>query len=417
MLPQRVLGASSSARALQVGIVGGGTRCNAHAHGFSAIPGVRVVAVCDVWPQRATTAKRMIDPLNGGSDCKTYHDFRELIADPAVDLVTVAVPDHWHALVAIEAANRGKSIYLEKPFAYSVREGRAIIQAVERNGVMLQNGTQQRSIAHFQRATMLARLGHLGEVDRVYAIAPSGPLDGDPTPITPPAGLDYDFFTGPAPTTPYVKGLADRAGTPGWYFLSAFSGGWITAWGSHHLDSAQWALGKDHEAPVRVEARGSRPPGGAWDTVWDWYAEFTYADGKKLIYLSDNRPECPDAPGNVVILGSKGWASASRGGFASNPPHLARLTLPQDDPEFQQLQSGGDAHHYLNFIDAIRHGTRQNAPLAVGHLSTSLCHLANIAIETQRPLHWNGANESFLGDPQANRLLGRPLRAPWRLSV
>lgn len=415
ILPSRLLGAASPSRTLNVAIAGGGTRCNAHTHGFSSIPGVRVVAVCDVWPKRAAAAKQTIDKLNGDSSCKTYHDYREMISDPSVDIVTIAAPDHWHALIAIEAANHGKHIYLEKPFAYSVREGRAVVDAVRRNGVMLQNGTQQRSISHFQRAAMLAKLGYLGEVDTVYAISPPGPTDGNPAPVAPPAGLDYDFFTGPAPVTPYVDGLAERKGTPGWYFLSPFSSGWVTAWGSHHVDSAQWALGKDREAPVAVEARGSRPTGGAWDTVCDWYSELTYADGKKLIFLTSDRPENPCVSGNILILGSKGWASATRGSFTSNPPNLARITLPGDDPEFAQIRAGGEAMHYLNFVDAIRYGTRQNAPMEIGRLSTNLCHLTQIAIEAQRPLRWDNSKESFINDSQANRLLGRPMRSPWKL--
>jgi predicted dehydrogenase len=417
ILPSRLFGAEAPSRRLNVAIAGGGTRCRAHASMFSQIPGVRVVAVCDVWSKRATAAKRMIDKLNGDTACKAFHDYREMIAEPEVDIVTVAVPDHWHALVAIEAANHGRHIYLDKPFAYSVEEGRAVVEAVKRNGVILQHGTQQRSRSHFQRAVQLCRLGHIGRIKRVYAISPPGPVGGDPTPVAPPDGLDYEFFNGPAPTTPYVEGLSDRQGTPGWYFTSVFGGGWVTAWGSHHVDCAQWALGKDHEAPVKVEARGSYPETGAWDTAWEWYSEYEYADGGKLVYLTANRAENPGVPGNIVAVGDKGWIAASRGGFASNPAHLGRLILPKDDPEFQLVERGGDLDHFKNFIDTIRLGARQNGPMMPGHLSTTLCHLTNIAIQTQRPMRWDGSSEKFVGDPQADRLLGRAMRAPWKLTV
>ncbi len=288
---------------------------------------------------------------------------------------------------------------------------------MNRNGVILQYGTQQRSQSHFQRAAQLCKLGHIGRIEKVYAISPPGPQDGDPTPVAPPEGLDYDFFTGPAPRTPYIDGLVGRKGTAGWYFTSAFGGGWVTAWGSHHVDCAQWALGKDHEAPVKVEATGSHPAAGGWDTAWEWYCELSYADGSKLVYLTENRAENPGVPGNIVAVGDKGWVAATRGGFLSNPAQAGRVALPIDDPEFQLVERGGDLDHFRNFIDAIRDGVRQNGTREIGHLSTTLCHLTNIAIETRRPMKWDGAKEMFVDDEPANRLLGRPLREPWKLTV
>lgn len=415
IVPTRLFGREAPSRTLHVGIVGSGARCGAHTTEFSRIPGVRVVAVCDIWDERTQAAKTRVDRANGDTRCRAYHDFRELVADPEVDIVSVAVPDHWHALVAIEAAFHGKHIYLEKPFAYSVEEGRAIINAVDLNGVMLQHGTQQRSASTFQRATYLARHGYLGRVDKVYAISPNGPQGGDPTRAHPPEGYDFDFFTGPAPRIPFFAELALRPGTPGWYFTSIFGGGWVTAWGSHHVDSAQFALGKDHEAPVRVEAEGSYPDAGAWDTAYEWVAEFTYADQSKLIYTTPNRPECPEAGGDILVVGDEGWVAATRTSVYSNPPGLVERTWPRDDPALQLMDRGGQADHFGNFINAIRDGVRQNAPMEVGHLSTTLCHLTNIGIEAQRPLHWSAANEAFVKDAQANRLLGRPMRAPWKL--
>ena len=415
LAPSRIFGAAAPSNTLNAGIVGCGNRFRAHFAGLSSLPGVRIAAVCDIWPQRARDAKAEVDKLNSDSSCKAYHDFRELTANPAIDIVTVAVPDHWHALVAVEAANRGKHIYLEKPFAYSIEEGRALADAVKRNGVILQHGTQQRSMATFQRVTYLARHGYLGNVDTAYAISPKGETGGDPARTEMPEGYDYEFFNGPAPRTPFFTELAIRKGTPGWYFTSVFGGGWITAWGSHHVDSAQFALGKDGEAPVKVEAVGSYPEEGVFDTAYSWHAEFTYADGKKLIYLTRDRPECPRDGGDMVILGDKGWASADRGKAQSNPANLMEMTWPADDPDLQLMDRGGQADHFANFIDAIREGARLNAPMEIGRLSTSLCHLTGIAIETQRPLQWDPAKETFVNDPVASRLLGRPPRAPWKL--
>ncbi|MCH7227771.1 Gfo/Idh/MocA family protein [Haloferula sp. A504] len=416
VLPARLFGAEAPSRTLNVAVAGAGGRSRSHVADFSRIPGVRVVAVCDIWPLRTMERKAEVDRQNGDTHCKTYHDYREMMADPEVDVVSIAAPDHWHALMAVEAANHGKHLYLEKPFAYSIEEGRAVVEAVKRNAVLLQHGTQQRSTRYFQRATWLAKHGFLGEIEKVYAISPVGHIGGDPTDTRMPEGYDYDFFTGPAPRTPFFRELAIRKGTPGWYFTSAFGGGWVTAWGSHHVDSAQFALGKDHEAPVKVEARGKYPETGIFDTCHSWHSEITYADGKKIIYLTQDRPECPKVPGEIVVVGKKGWVAATRGKVWSNPPHLVERSWPKDDPELQLLDRGGQAEHFRSLIDAIRDGSRLTAPVETGHLSTTLCHLTQIGIDVQRPLRWDGKTESIIDDAQANRLRGRPMRNPWKLA-
>ncbi len=422
ILPSRLFGQASPSNTLNVGIIGCGNRFRTHKT-IGQIPGVRVVAVCDVWDERATVGKAQIDETNGDTHCKTYGDFRDLIADTEVDVVIIGAPDHWHALIAIAAANAGKHIYLEKPFAYSVEEGRAVINAVRRNGVILQHGTQQRSSAPFQRAAYLAQGGLIGDVNTVYAISPPGPSGGDPSKTQIPAGHNYDLFTGPAPKTPFYldmvtrSGTAARGGPPGWYFTSVFGGGWVTAWGSHHVDSAQFALGKDHEAPVKIEAKGLYPEKGMFDTAHSWYAELTYADGKKIIYCTPDRPECPKMPGaNIIAVGEAGWVAANRGKVWSSQPGLTERNWPKDNPALQLMDRGGQMDHFQSLVDAIRYGTPVNAPMEIGQLSTTLCHLTSIGIETQRLLNWNSSAERFVDDPQADRLLGRSMRAPWTLA-
>ncbi len=417
ILQSRLFGQNAPSRSLQVAIIGCGDRFHAQTADFTRIPGVRVVAICDLWPERREYAKGFVDQRNGDTHCKMYSDYRKMIADPEVDIVAVAAPDHWHSLMAIEAAKHGKHIFLEKPFAYSIEEGRAIIDAVNRHGVLLQHGTQQRSTSHFQRATWLAREGYLGNVEKVYAISPVGITGGDATDTEMPAGFDYDRFTGPAPRTPFFRELILRPNTAsGWYFTSIFGGGWITAWGSHHVDSAQMALGKDNEAPVRIEATGRFPATGVFDACDSWYAELTYADGKKIIYLTEDRPECPKlAPANIVVVGDEGWVAATRGRSWSNPPSLVERAWSSGDPSLPQLERGSQAEHFRNFIDAIREGTALNSPMESGHLSTALCHLTQIGVEIQRPIEWDGANEKIRNDAQANRMLGRVMRAPWTL--
>ena len=423
ILPSRLFGQNAPSNTLNVAIAGCGNRFRGHWGAFAAVPGVRVMAVCDIWEERARAAKATVDQTNGDTTSRAYHDYREMIADPEVDIVSIAVPDHWHALVAIEAANAGKHIYLEKPFGYSVEEGRAIINAVNRSGVMLQYGTQQRSNSFYQRTVHLARSGALGHVHTTYAVSPVGPKGGDGSKTTIPEGYDYEFFTGPAPRTPFYEDLAFRKprGTPGWYFTSVFGGGWVTAWGTHHVDCAQWALGKDHEAPVTMEATGSYPETGMFDTSHSWTAEFKYADGRKLVYCTTDRPECPRVDGlpgfhGLIAVGDRGWAACTRGAMRVHPEQLGETNWPKDDPELQLMDRGSHNDHFTNFIDGIRYGTRLNTDREAGQLSANLCHLTNIGIETQRPLKWDAQTETIVNDPVANRLLGRPMRAPWKLA-
>jgi predicted dehydrogenase len=213
------------------------------------------------------------------------------------------------------------------------------------------------------------------------------------------------------------SGTAARGGPPGWYFTSVFGGGWVTAWGSHHVDSAQFALGKDHEAPVKIEAKGLYPEKGMFDTAHSWYAELTYADGKKIIYCTPDRPECPKMPGaNIIAVGEAGWVAANRGKVWSSQPGLTERNWPKDNPALQLMDRGGQMDHFQSLVDAIRYGTPVNAPMEIGQLSTTLCHLTSIGIETQRLLNWNSSAERFVDDPQADRLLGRSMRAPWTLA-
>ena len=393
---------------LRLGVIGLGEQGGGyHVRTWAGLPESRLVAVCDVNRKAASTAKAEADSAQGDKDCAAYGDFRELIARADIDAVAIAVPDHWHALIALAAIRAGKHVYQEKPVAYTVAQGRALVDAVHRYGVVLQNGTQQRSMSTFQRAAWLARSGRLGKVHTAIAISPYGPQGGDPNPADPPPEIDFEFSLGPAPQKPYTPGrCSGRRGT-GWYHIRDYSGGWITAWGSHHVDCAQWALGKDDEAPIAIEATGEFPREGVYDTCFKWRSEFTYADGAKLIFAT---PREAEGRMNVLILGDQGWVSADRGGIDAYPKSLlAEHPGPLADP--------WPTHHCQDFLHAIRDRRQPAAPMGPAHLSTTLCHLANIAIVLQRPLRWDGTKERFIGDPLADRMLNTPMRAPSNLNA
>ena len=392
---------------LNLAVIGTGGQGSGHSRIWASQPHSHLVAVCDVHRGRANDAKEAADAAQGRNSCTAYHDFRELLDRDDIDAVSIATPDHWHVLPALAAIRAGKHVYLEKPVAYSVEEGRAIAGAVRQYGVVLQNGTQQRSLTPFQRATWIAQSGLIGNITHVIASSPYGPQGGDPTPATPPNELDYDFWLGPAPDKPYTPGRASGHGGVGWYHISDYSGGWVTAWGSHHVDSAQLALGKDREAPVSVEAWGEFPKEGVYNTCYKWRAEYTYADGQKLIYAT--RDEAPRKM-DIIIHGDQGWVAADRGNIDAHPKSLL-----SEHPG--PITHAWPTDHYREFLDAIREGRDPNAPIEPVNLSTNLCHMANIAITLGRPLRWDGPNERFIDDAIANRMLTSPMRAPWTLNA
>jgi predicted dehydrogenase len=392
---------------LNLAVIGTGGQGSSHARTWAGLPESQLVAVCDVNREHARLVKADTDSARGDKSCAVYQDFRELLARADIDAVSIATPDHWHALIAMAAMRAGKHVYLEKPVAYTVEQGRALVNAVRLYGVVLQNGTQQRSMSPFQRAAWLASSGRLGKVHTAIAISPYGPQGGDPNPSAPPPEIDYEFWLGPAPRKPYTPGRCSGHGGVGWYHIRDYSGGWITAWGSHHVDCAQWALGKDSEAPVSVEAQGEFPKEGVYDTCCKWRSELRYADGTKLIFATPGEAE---GRMDVLIQGDQGWVCASRSEIDAHPKSLL---AEQPGP----LAEPWPTHHYRDFLQAIREGRDPAAPIEGAHLSTTLCHLINIAIVLQRPLRWDGTRERFVNDPVADSMLISPMRAPWNLNA
>ncbi|HEY1380766.1 MAG TPA: Gfo/Idh/MocA family oxidoreductase, partial [Gemmataceae bacterium] len=243
----RVLGAGDTVR---VGLIGCGGRGMAVARLMRQVPGVAFVAACDVYEPNAAAAREWV-----GSNCQSYRDFRHVLDRKDVDAVLVATPDHWHAIPTVLACRAGKDVYVEKPLGLTVREGRAMVEAARQHDRVVQAGTQHRSADHYREAARLVQSGELGRVHFVRVwnyvnMFPDGvgrKLDGDP-----PAGLDWDFYLGPAPAVPYNRNRF--LNTFRWFW--DYAGGLLTDWGTHRFDSVHQVMGLD--APLSVSAAGSR---------------------------------------------------------------------------------------------------------------------------------------------------------------
>lgn len=398
ILPGRVWSAPTPANdRIALGFIGLGGMGTGHLQGFLGHPQVQVLAVCDVFEPHRLQAKRIVDGRYGNSDCTAYRDYRDLLAREDIDAVVIATPDHWHTLISLHACQAGKDVYCEKPLTLTIAEGRALVNAVRRYGRVFQVGSQQRSESNFRFACELVRSGRIGRVHTVRTGYGYGPQGGDGVDQDPPPGLDWDMYLGPAPWVPFNP---DRfLGNFRWFY--DYSGGKMTDWGAHHNDIAQWGLGMDDSGPVEIEGQGRFPTSGNFDTAIWFHIEYTYANGVKLI--------CGEGHG-VRFEGTDGWVHVDRGFLEANPPELLQEKLGPTDVHL--YESPG---HHQDWLDCIRTRQRPLCDVEIGHRSVTVCHLGNIAIRLGRKLRWDPVQEKFPDDPEANRWLHRPYRAPWHL--
>jgi predicted dehydrogenase len=368
---------------------------------------VQWVAVCDLDDEPLKLAQTTVNEQYGNGDCATYKDFRELFARGDLDAVSIAVPDHWHAIMSLEAIRAGLDVYGEKPFTHSLREGRALADAVKRYGRVWQTGSWQRSVDNFLRACELVRNGRIGKVQRVEVGLPSGYTDfartfGMETIEKPPPGFDYETWLGPAPWSPYCKARVHM----NWRWNMDYAGGQLMDWIGHHLDIAHWGMGFDETGPVEVSGTGEFPTSGIYNAAKRFRVETTYADGTPIVIAGGH----DDIQSGTKWIGEYGWVWVDRGGFDSQPSGLVNEVI---GPNETRLYRSRD--HYQNFLDCVRSRALTIAPAEVAHRSASVGHLGVIAIETGRKIRWDPVAETIIGDPGAERLLGRAYRKPYQI--
>ncbi|HUV64576.1 MAG TPA: Gfo/Idh/MocA family oxidoreductase [Sedimentisphaerales bacterium] len=421
-VPSSVFGSVAPSNRINVGCIGTGNMGFTDLQGLMHQDDTQIVAVCDVnrgsYGYKTASQFRGREPARklvndyyaqkAGSGVYTgtdaYVDFRELLARDDIDAVSVTTPDHWHAIPTIMAAQAGKHIYCQKPLSLTIAEGRAMVEAVRRHGVILQTGSQHRSKERMRFACELVRNGRIGRVKRVLTDLPRHGLRFDldtwtPTPV--PDGFDYDLWLGPAPWAPHHEHRCFYT----FRFLQDYSGGETTNTGAHKFDIVQWALGTERTGPVEIEDLGGEfPKTGLFDTVSRIHFRARYANDVELICT-------PDGVGAAVRFeGTEGWVHVDWNSFRTHPESLATTVIgPNEIHLYESLD------HKRNFLDCIKSGRDPITPVEVGHRSASVCHLANIAMRLGRKLHWNPDEERFVGDDQANRLLSKPPRAPWHL--
>lgn len=430
IIPSSVIGKNPPSDKINIGQIGFGRIAMTHDLAETLRYDVaRIVAVADFDSDRAAKGKKFIEDYytkkTGSTDyvnVKAYGDYREILADKTIDAVMISTPDHWHSQPATEAALAGKDIYVQKPTSLTIKEGRILCDVVKRKNVILQVGTQQRSMPQFRIAAELVRNGRIGKLETVKIGLPGDPSGPEATEMPIPKNLNYNAWLGSTPEVYYTEirvhpqnSLTDR---PGWLRCEQFGAGMITGWGQHHFDSAAWGMDTELTGPVSIEAVAQFPKSGLWDVHGDFMSKAEYKNGITM-FTSGGYPN------GVRYEGTEGWIFVTRGAYtasASDPVVSGKNSkaLDASDPKIlTSVIKENEIHLYTidnqhgNWLDCIKSRKEPISPVEIGHRACTVCLVTHIAMKLGRKLTWNPDKELFVNDNEANSMLSRSQRAPY----
>jgi predicted dehydrogenase len=397
---------------IRLGFIGLGRQAIFLMDAFHAYPSVKIVAAADVYGRKRERfemrVRRHQEAAEQTVDISTTEDYQEIIARDDIDAVVIVTPDHWHALQTIEACRAGKDVYLEKPVTFTIREGIALTRAVRENNTILGVGSQQRSDPLFQHAVKLVREGRLGDLTKVYAWVGPPPTAYDLEEEEVPADLNWDKWLGPNPYVHYSHDLnppitldppQNEQFWAGWRWYRETGGGYMTDWGAHNFDIAQWALGRENSGPVEII------PAGHHDNE---YVHFVYQDGLVMA----NEPFTEDGNFGVRFQSDEAWIEVHRGAFRASDDSL----MPPEDEDVNGDEEDEPAFlHQADFLQAVRDRRDPIAPVEAGHRSNSVGVLGNIATFLDRPWRWNPDAQRFVDDEEADQWLHREYREGYSL--
>jgi predicted dehydrogenase len=397
---------------IRLGFIGMGQQSMFLLSGFLQIPGVQVLAGCDVYGVKRQRFEKRVNDFyaKAGKQVKveTYEKFEDLLARTDIDAVVIAVPDHSHARIAIAACKAGKDVYLEKPMTFTIKEGQELKKVVRENNRILGVGSQQRSDPGFQHAVNLVQTGALGKISQVYAYvgAPPRPYDLPEEPI--PADLNWDLWMGSLPNPIHFNHELDPPITiepeqnetiwGAWRWYKGMGGGFTTDWGAHMFDIAQWGLGMDRNGPVEISPIGDGTE----------FMSFKYASGTVMT----SEPFDEEKTKGVKFIGENGWIEVSRGNFKASDPKFMPATQEKTEGPYETK-----IPHQVNFIESVKARKDPAVPVEIGHSSCTVCNLGNIACELKRTIKWDPATETFIDDNDgaATKLMHYEYRSGYKL--
>ncbi len=422
IVPSQVWGAQTKpSDRLTMGFIGVGKQNRGLLNGFLHRD-TRVLAVCDVDTTRRNTAQKTVnDHYKQTSGCDAYNDYRKIIARKDIDAVCIATPDHWHAIITVEALKAGKDVYCEKPLTHNIHEAIEVMNAAKANGSILQTGSMQRSSSEFRTACELVQNGAIGKLIKVECEFgdPWRPCDLPGEPMEP--GLDWDMWQGPAPVRPYNSILSPRGNHnhyPRWRNYSEYGGGMVTDWGAHHLDIAQWGMGMDHSGPVKVlpAPEGTKAKRGV---------TLVYASGVTVTHKSGLHGF------GIHFFGTEGEVQVNRGKFAftrngklvskfANREDGGSLILATRKAQKEYLANAKiklykSSNHQDDFLTCVKTRKKPITSEIVGARSAICCHLMNLAYAHGETMKWNPAKNKFIGGTGNPAWLTRDYRSPWNV--
>ncbi len=376
---------------IQIGFIGSGHRSRLL---MSQVPKEgNIVAICDVDLRRCHHALK-----EKKAKWRVYQNYHELLASKDIDAVIVPTTDHGRVLPCIHSCQAGKDVYAEKPLTLTVREGRALVNAVRKYKRVFQTGTQQRSMEMNRFACEFVRKGGLGKLQSVVGVNYTGPGTCGGLPKQPvPKELDWDMWLSSTPWKPFNERLQR-----GWMGCRDFSGGEMTNWGAHGLDQVQWALGMDLTGPVEI-----------WTTKEGRNAPVSMRYANGIVVKLEIQKGGPH--GGAVFIGEKGQLRIDRNRFVATPAELITAPPPKQKAEIWEGPGWQAKYHIGDWLDCIKTRKLPVADVEIGHRSVSVCHLANIAREVGRKLEWDPKKEDFVGAKDASALLDRPRRKGYEL--
>jgi predicted dehydrogenase len=378
----------------------------------------QVLAVCDVDTTRRDDAKKTVDDRYKNTDCAAYSDFEEIVGRKDLDAICIATPDHWHAVTTLAALRAGKDVYCEKPLTHNIHEAKEVIAAVAKHGRVLQTGSMQRSSGEFRTAADLVRNGVIGKIERVECSFgdPGRPCDLKEEDLEP--GLDWNKWCGPGPIRPYSSVLSPRGvhnHFPAWRNYKEYGGGMVCDWGAHHLDIAQWGLGRDGDGPVKVHKTKEK------DNKRGCVLE--YADGVTVKHVNGF---------GVHFFGENGEVKVNRGKFElvvngevfsshirnkdGDKDGSVNAAYARADREFLNDSSTRvykSVNHIRDFLDAMRSRKKPITSEIVGGGTAICCHLMNISYYNEASFDWDPQKQTFANGTGDAKWLTRDYRCPY----
>ncbi|MEO6002244.1 MAG: Gfo/Idh/MocA family oxidoreductase [Opitutus sp.] len=400
-IASRLLGENAPSKRVSLGFIGVGSHGVAvNLMSFLYEPDCVVRVVCDVFGSKAAKAKEIVDQHYGNADCIVLRDFRAVLARADIDAVVISTPDHWHVPMALLALEAGKMVFCEKP-TLTIQQGRQLAAAVQKSGLLFATGIEDRAVIQYHMLAEAVRNGAIGQLKHIEVGLVEKPIfpAEDPAPV--PADLNYEMWLGPAPFRPFTPRLTEDQV---WRQVRDFSGGSLTDWGAHLVDTAQVANFSEDSSPVAVEGTGVIPPNAINSVPQTYRINYRYANGVTMAVASTG--VAIRFEGTEGWVGNKGWLGRLEG---SNMDVFRR----KYDPAVNKLWPRRPREQ-RDFLDSIKSGQPPMYTAEALHRLSTTLHLGALAMELKRPLTWDPKAEIFTGDDEANALRARPQRIDWQ---